>query len=133
VTTIFLDTVGLLALWDESDQWHAQAGAAMQVLPATGCRFVSSAPVLLECGNSAARTPYRHQIAQFRQELADFGNLLYPSEDEERLAWAAYAVGDAAEAGIVDHISFVLMRRLGITDAFTNDKHFTAAGFKVLF
>jgi predicted nucleic acid-binding protein len=133
VTTIFLDTVGLLALWDESDQWHALAVAAMNALPATGCRFVSSVQVLMECGNSAARTPYRRHVAQFRQELADFGNLLFPSEEEERLAWEAYSAGEAAEAGIVDHVSFVLMRRLGITDAFTNDKHFVAAGFKTLF
>jgi len=133
VTTIFLDTVGLLALWDDSDQWHAQASAAMHNLPAAGCRFVSSAWVLMECGNSAARTPYRRDVAQFRQELADFGNLLVPTDDEELLAWAAYTAGEAGEAGIVDQVSFALMRRLGITDAFTNDRHFTAAGFKVLF
>jgi len=23
VTTVFLDTVGLIALWDADDQWHA--------------------------------------------------------------------------------------------------------------
>jgi predicted nucleic acid-binding protein len=32
-----------------------------------------------------------------------------------------------------DHISFVVMRRLGITEAFTNDVHFQAAGFTTLF
>jgi predicted nucleic acid-binding protein len=26
-----------------------------------------------------------------------------------------------------------IMRRLGITEAFTNDKHYAAAGFEVLF
>ena len=35
--------------------------------------------------------------------------------------------------GIVDHVSFVVMRRLGLTQAFTNDAHFRAAGFEVLF
>jgi len=48
-------------------------------------------------------------------------------------AWAAYERGDAAQAGIVDHISFVVMRRLGIMEAFTNDRHFQAAGFTTLF
>jgi predicted nucleic acid-binding protein len=48
-------------------------------------------------------------------------------------AWAAYDRGDGAQAGIVDQISFVVMRRLGITEAFTNDRHFQAAGFTVLF
>ena len=41
--------------------------------------------------------------------------------------------GDAGHAGIVDHISFVVMRRLEIADAFSNDGHFQAAGFTTLF
>ena len=39
----------------------------------------------------------------------------------------------ASQAGIVDQVSFIVMRRLGIIEAFTNDKHFEAAGFRVLF
>ena len=131
--TIFLDTVGLLALWDEADQWHAAASEAMAAITIGACRFVASAPVMLECGNAAARTPYRSLVTQFRQELSDYGNLLHPSAAEEQLAWNAYEKGEAAQAGIVDHLSFVIMRRLGINEAFTNDKHFAAAGFKVLF
>lgn len=43
------------------------------------------------------------------------------------------ATWEAAQAGIVDHVSFLVMRRLGITEAFTNDRHFSAAGFITLF
>ena len=55
------------------------------------------------------------------------------TEDDWRAAWQSYRAGGAEAAGIVDHISFVVMRRLGITKAFTNDRHFRAAGFEVLF
>lgn len=41
--------------------------------------------------------------------------------------------GEAGQAGIVDQVSFLVMRRLGITEAFTNDRHFQAAGFVTLF
>lgn len=44
-----------------------------------------------------------------------------------------YDRGEAGEAGIVDHISFIVMRRLSLTEAFTNDRHFEAAGFRFLF
>ena len=54
-----------------------------------------------------------------------------PQEIEE--AWAAYDRGEAGQAGIVNHVSFQVMRRLGISEAFTNDKHYQAAGFTVLF
>jgi predicted nucleic acid-binding protein len=130
---VFVDTVGLLALWDQADQWHLAATTAMEAIPSATCRFVASSLVMLECGNAAARTPYRRHVAAFRRELADFGNLLIPNEEDERLAWAAYEKGEAGQAGIVDQISFAVMRRLGITLAFTNDKHFTVAGFEVLF
>ena len=35
--------------------------------------------------------------------------------------------------GFVDLISFHVMRRLGLAEAFTNDRHFQAAGFVTLF
>jgi predicted nucleic acid-binding protein len=48
-------------------------------------------------------------------------------------AWSAYLSGAAADAGVVDHVSFIVMRRLGVTDVFSNDRHFQAAGFNTLF
>ena len=44
----------------------------------------------------------------------------------------AYRRGAAGDAGIVDCVSFGVMRRMGIRQVFTNDKHFAAAGFDVL-
>ena len=31
---VYLETVGLLALWDDADQWHAPAGAAFREITA---------------------------------------------------------------------------------------------------
>ena len=33
---VFLDTVGLLALWDTADQWHALADAAFRTITRAG-------------------------------------------------------------------------------------------------
>ena len=33
----------------------------------------------------------------------------------------------------MDHLSFRVMCRLGLTEAFTNDRHFQAAGFTTMF
>jgi len=59
--------------------------------------------------------------------------LIVPTEGDWLQAWAAYERGEAGQAGIVDHVSFAVMRRLGLSEAFTNDKHFQATGFTVLF
>jgi predicted nucleic acid-binding protein len=130
---VFVDTVGLLAVWEVRDQWHGHARAAMEKLSVQGSRLVTTPAVLWECGNAAARKPYRADVEELRAELKATGRLIVPTATEEDVAWREYRMGSAGEAGIVDHLSFAIMRRLGITDAFTNDRHFAAAGFNILF
>ena len=133
MNSVFLDSVGLLALWDRADQWHTDASAAYRLLRAQSSPFVTTTLVFLECGNAAARRPYRRRVNVFRQALAEENSLIEPSLEDVELAWAAYDRGHANEAGIVDQVSFAVMQRLGIMQAFTNDQHFEAAGFEILF
>jgi uncharacterized protein len=133
MNTVFLDTVGLLAQWNQSDQWHDAADRASALLASQGVRTVSTTFVFLECGNAAARRPFRPLVDQTREGLERAARLVVPTQEDWRAAWAAFRRGEAGEAGIVDHVSFVVMRRLGITDAFTNDRHFKTAGFNTLF
>lgn len=131
--TIFLDTVGILALFDQSDQWQQVATMAMQLADRPGTRFVTTTFVLLECGNAAARKRYREQVCLLRDQMRKQNNIVDPSEPEIESAWVAYRRDYPGGASIVDHISFVIMRRLNVADAFTNDRHFRAAGFNTLF
>jgi predicted nucleic acid-binding protein len=131
--TVFLDTVGLLAVWDESDQWHLAARACFSEL--LGCRadLVTSSFVLLECGNAAARRPYRSAVSRLRKQMEPGHRLIVPTDEDCQSAWLAYERGEADNAGIVDHVSFAITRRLGISKVFTNDGHFRAAGLETLF
>lgn len=72
-------------------------------------------------------------MVEVREGLLAAGRLVEPNAEDAHAAWEAYARGEAGSAGIVDHVSFVVMRRLGITEALTNDRHFRAAGFSTLF
>ena len=45
-------------------------------------------------------------------------------------AQSTFRRGEADNAGIVDHVTFVVMRRLGLTRAFTNDRHFPHRGLR---
>ena len=133
MNTIFLDTVGILARWDRNDQWHEPAARAYDAFVARGARTVTTEYVLLECGNAAARRPYRSLVGLLRDALQSSGRLIEPTDEDWDQAWTAYQRGLAGDAGIVDHVPFVVMRRYGITNAFTNDRHFRAAGFQTLF
>ena len=133
MSDVFLDTVGLIAVWDQADQWHGPADGVYRKLLSQGRRLVTTEMVLLECGNAAARRPYRQRVHVLRQSLMQEGLLVVPTPEDVDEAWASYHRGAADEVGIVDQISFQVMHRLGITEAFTNDQHFRVAGFTPLF
>jgi predicted nucleic acid-binding protein len=130
---VFLDTVGLIAVWDKADQWHQDAEPVFLDFVRSGRTILTTTLVLYECGNAAARRAYRNSVDDLRSWLLTKRWLIEPTAAEVDQAWTAYRAGDASAAGIVDHVSFVVMRRLGIIDAFTNEKHFEVAGFTALF
>lgn len=59
--------------------------------------------------------------------------MVVPTDDDWRQAWSNYQRQSPGSPGIVDHVSFIIMRRMGIASAFTYDKHFRAEGFETLF
>src|SRR5580698_45562 len=127
----FIDTVGLIALWDNADQWHEVAEAAWQKMLASRTVPYTTPFVLMECGNAASRKAYRPFVDSIRQQFEKVHRLILPTGEEWNAAWLAYAQGKPGDPGIVDQSSFIIMRRRGITDAFTNDRHFKAAGFNL--
>lgn len=133
MSPVFLDTVGILGLFDDTDQWHNPAQTAWGGVLGQGRRYFTTPQVLMECGNAFARTPFRDSICDLRDELTVYGNLVAPMPKEVELAWTTYRAASAGGPSIVDCISFEVMRRIGATEAFTNDRHFAAAGFTVLF
>ena len=82
-----------------------------------------------------SRSPhtYRHEPCRLHETLQEREELILPTAEDWDAAWKDYEQGIAGDAGIVDHVSFVVMKRLGITTVFTNDTHFKAAGFTTLF
>jgi uncharacterized protein len=133
VSPVFLDSVGLLALWVRTDQWHSAAFGAFGNLQTARRVYVTTPYVLAECGNAASRRFFRQDVVDLRHKLESNNGLIYPTDQDWIEAWTEYEHGRPGDPGIVDCISFAVMRRLGLTEAFTNDQHFTAAGFTTLF
>lgn len=133
MSAVFLDTVGLLALFDVRDQWHSSAEAAWANIVDRRPDLLTTTFVMAECANAAARRPYRGAVAELHETLETEGAIIVPTDADWREAWNRYAVGDATSPGVVDHLSFIVMRRLGVQRAFTNDRHFIGAGFEALF
>src|SRR4051794_40148265 len=100
MTAVFLDTVGLIALWDTDDQWHAAADVAFQKVASHRRPTMTTSFVLLECANTAARRTFRGDVCSLRQGLEHRNELIVPTGDDWRAAWVAYERGDAGQAGI---------------------------------
>jgi uncharacterized protein len=105
----------------------------MFALNAPEVRLITTSFILLECGNAAARKPYRTDVELLRRRLSADERVIVPTESDIEQGWIEYQRGSAGDAGVVDHITFVILRRLNIADVFTNDRHFKAAGFNTLF
>ena len=127
----FIDTSFSIALVSEKDEDHARAVELSLLFD--GSPMLTTDSVLLEIGNSLARN--------FRQEAVETINNFLLSKEIEIIplnqnlfnrAFALYQTHKDKTWGLVDCVSFVVMRETGITDALTNDKHFRQAGFNAL-
>ncbi len=54
MSSVLVDTVGLLALWDEDDQWHTASSVAFERLFRDGTDLITTTFVLAEAGNAVA-------------------------------------------------------------------------------
>ena len=133
MSPVFLDTVGLLAVWNEDDQWHDAASTAFTAVKRERATLFTTTFVLAECANATARSAFRESVVDLRMLLGSYRGLIHPTEADFETAWEHYKSGFPGAPGLVDELSFSVMRRLGLRRAFTNDRHFTDAGFEALF
>lgn len=132
--TVFLDTNGWLALLNASDDLHPLALPIWSELLEQGSAVVLTDWVIAETGNGLARTPARRQFRRAIEVLRSSARsrLYFVSPDHLERAVALYDRRGDKTWGLVDCASFVIMEDLGLTDAFTNDRHFKQAGFTCL-
>lgn len=131
MNAVFLDTSFLIAVVRTRDQHHA---AAMQWRKVLNGPYVTTDYVLVEFMDASAAMPMRSRgtealriiredpdvrIIQASASLFDNGVDIFRRHADK--AW-----------GLTDCISFVVMRREGITDALSSDRDFEQAGFRAL-
>jgi hypothetical protein len=131
---VFLDTVGLLGALNKDDDLHEPAAVVLRKLEETGRSVVTTTFVLAEVGNGLARTMLRADAAWLIRKLHSDprSTVVYVDQGELFEALELYTERSDKSWGLVDCVSFVVMRRMGLSDAFTADRHFEQAGFVAL-
>lgn len=130
---LFVDTSAWAAYYDASDRWHAAARKAMASLVDTRVTFVTTDYVLDEAITLLLyHAGHQHAFA--------FGDAVQHSRQVQLVrvdasiweeAWQLFRHYDDKVWAFTDCTSFVVMRQMGLMQAFTFDDHFEQAGFQL--
>lgn len=127
----FLDAGFLVACANRRDQHHECAQRLATVYERRP--LVTTDAVILEVGNALAGE-FRSLAVELIRHLLESRDIqvvhLEPSLLDK--AFEFFCDYDDKTWGLVDCVSFVVMRELDIVDALTYDKHFVQAGFRAL-
>jgi predicted nucleic acid-binding protein len=131
---IFLDTAYAIALSVETDAFHERALELADEIEKQKIQLVTTRTVLLEIGNSLSRGNFRKTAVALIDSLETDRNVMIVSLTEElfEAAYKLYRSRMDKEWGLIDCVSFVTMKQLGITESLTADQHFKQAGFVAL-
>ena len=126
---LFVDTGYIIALINQNDNHHQQA--VMLAERYSGCPLVTTDAVLLEVGNALSRIA-RRQCSQLIHSFheAEELTLIHMNPILFKQALHLFDRYHDKTWGLVDCLSFVVMREMNITAALTFDRHFEQAGFR---
>lgn len=128
---MLLDTSGLLCLQHRSELFHAQACLLYKT---AGQRLTHSYILAEYIALATARELPRPAILQYVTDLVANSDItvVWVTETDHRAAMALLGTRLDKMYSLCDAVSFVLMRRLGITEALTPGRHFVQEGFRRL-
>ncbi len=124
----FADTSFYVALFSHEDERH---GAAVVRAGASELRVVTTEFVLLETSNFFTRPSLRSRFVELMARVASSRRTrIVPATHALYVeGLALFAKRPDKEWSLTDCTSFVVMRRLGLREALTGDRHFRQAGF----
>jgi predicted nucleic acid-binding protein len=130
---VFADTSGIANLVDRSEEFHEQAKELYDTLRSQSRSFVTTNYILAELIATLTRplrTP-RERVVEIVRNLKSSSSfqVLHVDEETDEDAFCLLSRRQDKEWSLVDCASFVLMERLGLTEALTTDHHFEQAGF----
>jgi len=134
---VFLDTSGLVAATFHPQTGHGGADRELARLKTEGVPLVLHQGIVIELFDTLSTLALREEALRLAARIeiearAERVQIFDLSADLLEAGKALFAKRADKEWGLTDCISFVLMRELGIHEAFSLDHHFEQAGFVLL-
>ena len=126
--SIFIDTSFIIGLINERDTYHIHAHHLVKQYH--GQLFTTTDAVLLEVGNGLAKRFKSQGVEIIHHFLNSPDTTVVPlTPILFKDALVLYETHQDKEWGLVDCLSFVVMRKMNIMNVLGFDRHFSQAGF----
>jgi predicted nucleic acid-binding protein len=131
---IFVDANAWIAISSKRDRLHESAITLNRSLLQSGCHYFTTNFVLDETYTGLLMHVGHFAAVDFgeRVRTAQVVDVIHVSEEIEEAAWQLFRRYSDKQFSFTDCTSFVVMRRLSLTEVFTNDHHFEQGGFSIL-
>ncbi len=128
MTALFVDTGAWYAIMNREDAHHSEA---VDFLSGTSRLLLTTNYVVVETVNLLNARVGHGPAARFLERLhsSKIATVHHISPSEHSEAETFFVAHRDKDFSLADCSSFVVMKELGLTDAFTFDRHFAQAGF----
>lgn len=130
--SIFVDTSGFIAVLDRDDESHPDATKTWMDILTSEEVLVTTNYVLVETCALVQNRLGMKAIRVFKEDIVPVLRIEWIDDTLHHTAMGIMLAAVRKKMSLVDCVSFETMRLLGITTAFTFDKHFKEQGFMCL-
>ena len=132
--TLFVDTGAWYALADRSDQHHYEAVEIYPKLLSNNLPLKTTNLIIAETYILIRRAIGYQAAIVFLENIASSPRVIkiYSDSILEEAAESILRQYQDQDFSYTDAVSFVVMKQIGITEAFSFDKHFVTAGFTLI-
>jgi len=125
----FVDTSALLAVLDRDDRNHIKARRRWRSLIEGGATLVCTNYVLLETTTLLQVRFGLQAVRVFQEDVVPLLTIEWVDAELHQAGMTAVLTAARRRLSLTDCISFEVMRRLGIRNAFAFDRHYREQGF----
>lgn len=130
--SVLVDTSAFYAILDADDQNHQKAKALWIELVTQQTPLFCNNYILVETFALVQHRLGIEAIRTLQEDILPIVSVLWVDEATHRAGVAGLLTAARRRLSLVDCVTFVMMRDLGIQTAFTFDPHFGAQGFRCL-
>jgi len=128
----FVDTSAFYAILDKSDVNHNKAAEIWRGLLAEDAQLITTNYVIVECFALMQNRLGKNATRVFQDDILPLVSIQWVDENDHSLGVSAFLTAGRRKLSLVDCVSFVMMRNLGLKDVFCFDEDFEKEGFSCL-